>query len=141
MKKIKILLVEDDKLDVIDVTRALDRLNIYYDLLTAKNGVQALDLLEALLLQGVSELPDVLLIDINMPKMNGFELLEAIRTKEQLKELKCFIITSSTEKVDRAAAEKLKVSGYIVKPLKLNSPSTMDAFNLLIDLKNLNTRI
>ncbi len=76
------------------------------------------------------------MIDINMPKINGLELLEIIRNSEDWRQLKCFIITTSGENVDRKNAEKLKVSGYIIKPLKLNSPSSMDAFNLMIDLLN-----
>lgn len=134
MKLINILLVEDDELDVIDIGRALSRLNIHYQLHTARNGEDAVDFLKSL--SSPIALPDFVLIDINMPKMNGFELLEMIRESDSWRHLKCFIITTSDEKIDRSKAEKLKVSGYIVKPLKLSSPSSMDAFNLMIDLIN-----
>jgi len=77
------------------------------------------------------------LLDINMPKMNGFEFLNVIRQDEHLKDLKVFIITTSDERVDREAARKLGVAGYIVKPLKLNNPASMDSFNLMIDLMNM----
>jgi AmiR/NasT family two-component response regulator len=50
--------------------------------------------------------------------------------------LKCFIITTSEEEVDKEEAERFGVSGYIVKPLKINNPSSMDSFNLMIDLLN-----
>lgn len=136
MKRIKILLVEDDKLDVMDITRTLDKLNVHYDLMHVKNGVEALNALN--LDEENAALPDFVLIDINMPKMNGLELLQKIRENERWKNLKCFVITTSDEKADHTMAEALNVSGYIIKPLKLNSPSTMDAFNLLIDLKNFN---
>jgi len=132
MKAINILLVEDDQLDIIDITRQLDKQHIIYQLHTAHNGEEAIRILE----EG-TELPDIVLIDINMPKMNGLELLHAIRRHEEWKSMKCFIVTTSDEKVDRRAAGTLGVSGYIIKPLKLNSPASMDAFNLMIDLINL----
>jgi len=132
MKTIDILLVEDDPLDIIDITRQLDKQHIIYQLQTARNGEEAIRLLEE-----KEELPDIVLIDINMPKMNGLELLHTVRQNEAWKNLKCFIITTSDEKVDRRAAASLGVSGYITKPLKLNSPASMDAFNLMIDLINL----
>jgi CheY-like chemotaxis protein len=119
-------------LDIIDISRQLDKQHIIYQLQTGRNGEEAIQLLE----QG-SDLPDIVLIDINMPKMNGLELLQTIRQREEWKNLNCFIITSSDEKVDRRAARMLGASGYITKPLKLNSPASMDAFNLMIDLINL----
>jgi CheY-like chemotaxis protein len=73
--------------------------------------------------------------------MNGLEFLAAIRKMEEWKDLKCFIITTSDEKIDRMAAKDLGISGYIVKPLKLNNPSSMDAFNLMIDLMNFKSKI
>lgn len=138
MKPISILLVEDDPLDVIDITRSLDKLNIIYQLHKAKNGEEAVTILsDATPAQTKQALPDIVLIDINMPKMNGLELLQIIRSHEEWRQLKCFIVTTSDEKVDRKAASALGVSGYITKPLKLNSPASMDAFNLMIDLLNL----
>jgi CheY-like chemotaxis protein len=129
-KVIQILLVEDDELDVIDIRRTLDKMNIVYQLLHARNGEEALKLLG-------NGMPDVALVDMNMPKMNGLEFLQAVRAHPEWKGLKCFVITTSDEKVDRVAAKELGVSGYIVKPLKVNNPSSMDAFNLMIDLMNM----
>jgi len=132
-KLINILLVEDDQLDAIDIRRSLDKMKIFYQLHVAKNGEEALEMLN-----GEQHLqPDVALIDINMPKMNGFEFLTAIRKEERWKELKTFIITTSDEKIDRETAAALGVSGYIIKPLKLNNATSLDAFNLMIDLMNM----
>lgn len=139
MNMINILLVEDDQLDVIDIRRSLDKLNITYSLNIASNGEEALAYLNEKDKLGKEFLPDFLLVDINMPKMNGFELLESIRANNRWEQLKCFIITTSDEAVDRKRALQLNVSGYIVKPLKLNSPSSMAAFNLMIDLINFKT--
>jgi CheY-like chemotaxis protein len=132
---VNILLVEDDNLDVIDVKRTLDKMHILNNTIVAKNGEDALEILNK---KSASPegCPDLVLIDINMPKMNGLEFLSAVRKVEEWKDLKCFIITTSDEKVDRIAAKELGISGYIVKPLKLNNPSSMDAFNLMIDLMN-----
>ena len=135
MKPINILLVEDDMVDAMDIKRSLDKLNIFYTLNTAKNGEEAMEFLHDRGEFGLKELPDIILIDINMPKMNGLEFLGKIRDSSHLKDLKCFIITTSDAKVDKQKAEKLGVSGYIVKPLKL-APSSMDAFNLMIDIMN-----
>ena len=130
---INILLVEDDQLDAIDIRRSLDKMKVFYQLHVAKNGEEALDMLN-----GDNGLhPDVALIDINMPKMNGLEFLSAIRSDEKWKDLKAFIITTSDENVDRETAKSLGISGYIIKPLKLNNASSLDAFNLMIDLMNM----
>lgn len=132
-KLINILLVEDDQLDAIDIRRSLDKMKIFYQLHIAKNGEEALELLN-----GEQHLqPDVALVDINMPKMNGFEFLNAIRNEERWRNLKTFIITTSDEKIDRETAKQLGVSGYIIKPLKLNNATSLDAFNLMIDLMNM----
>jgi CheY-like chemotaxis protein len=139
MNLIHILLVEDDQLDVIDIRRSLEKLNITYSLKVAANGEEGLKYLHERDRQGRQSLPDFILIDVNMPKMNGLELLEAIRANASWAHLKCFIITTSDEAVDRKRALVLNVSGYIVKPLKLNSPSSMAAFNLMIDLINFKT--
>jgi CheY-like chemotaxis protein len=136
MKLINILLVEDDQLDTIDIKRSLDKINVMYNLQAARNGEEAIDMLNGKINTSLNGLPDVVLIDINMPKMNGLEFLEVLRNHEEWKDLKCFIVTTSDEKVERNTAKRLGVSGYIIKPLKLNSPTSMDAFNLMIDLMN-----
>lgn len=128
--------MEDDQLDVIDFKRALDKLNILYSLVVAKNGEEAIELLNKEGTPPLEQLPDFILIDINMPKMNGLEFLEILRNTEKWKHLKCFIITTSDEDVDRDAANKLGVAGYIVKPFKINNSGSMDSFNLMIDLIN-----
>jgi CheY-like chemotaxis protein len=137
-KVIKILLVEDDQLDVIDIRRTLEKMKIIYHLQVARNGEEAVSMLKTAAESGGSEsLPDVALIDINMPKMNGLELLQVIRNTEEWKHLKCFIITTSDEQPERETAARLGVSGYITKPFKLNNTASIDSFNLMIDLMNM----
>lgn len=133
-KVINILLVEDDKLDVIDMQRTLTKMNILHKTSIARNGEEAVDYLNRI---DHSERPDVVLLDINMPKMNGIEFLTYIRKRNEWKDLKVFIVTTSDERIDRESTKKLGISGYIVKPLKLNNPSSIDSFNLMIDLMNI----
>ncbi|HRO41441.1 MAG TPA: response regulator [Flavipsychrobacter sp.] len=135
-KLIKILLAEDDQLDVMNIKRTFDKMNVFYQLHETKNGEEAIEKLKQLQEEGRDHLPDFVLIDINMPRMNGLELLQVIRQTPEWQHIKCFMITTSVEKVDRDTAKALGVSGYIVKPLKLTNPNSMDAFNLMIDILN-----
>jgi CheY-like chemotaxis protein len=135
-KVINILLVEDDKLDIIDMQRTLDKMNILNKTSVARNGEEAIEYLHNATQR---ERPDVVLLDMNMPKMNGIEFLTHIRKQEEWRDLKVFIVTTSDEPVDREHTKKLGISGYIVKPLKLNNPSSIDSFNLMIDLMNMKT--
>jgi CheY-like chemotaxis protein len=131
---INVLLVEDDNLDVIDMQRTLTKMNILHKTSVARNGEEAIEYLSHI---EPTDKPDVILLDINMPKMNGLEFLSYIRKREEWKDLKVFVVTTSDERVDREASRKLGISGYIVKPLKLNNPSSIDSFNLMIDLMNM----
>jgi CheY-like chemotaxis protein len=129
----RILLIEDDELDVISVKRSLSKVNAVYELFTAYNGVEALDLLRGKDGEpAMSPLPGIILLDINMPKMNGIEFLTMLRKDEKLKHLKVFVMTTSGQESDRKAMEQLGVSGYLIKPLNFNNndkrADSMDAF-------------
>lgn len=129
MKKNTILLVEDDELDIISVQRTLQKLDTEYELYTAYNGKEALSMLTG---PGDVIQPDVILLDLNMPKMNGIEFLKAIRNNPELKDIKVFVMTTSAETVDRATTELIGISGYIIKPLNYQDNTkradSMDAF-------------
>src|SRR5688572_980236 len=118
-KIINILLVEDDSLDATDIRRSLDKMGIFYKLHWSKNGEEALGFLSDV---SYNEKPDVVLLDINMPKMNGLEFLRHVRSQEVGKDLKVFMLTTSEQRVDKNSAQQLGADGYIVKPLKLNTP-------------------
>jgi CheY-like chemotaxis protein len=129
MNKKTILLIEDDELDVISVERTLNKLDTEYNLHIAHNGKEALGMLTR------SEdpiLPDVILLDLNMPKMNGIEFLRIIREDAAFKNLQVFVMTTSAETSDRTLTEQLGVSGYIIKPLAYTDNTkrvdAMDAF-------------
>jgi CheY-like chemotaxis protein len=140
-KVIQILMVEDDTVDVMDAQRTLDRMNILYIMQVVKNGEEAIRYLESSETDNSVARPDIILLDLNMPKMNGVEFLQVIRKDARFKDLKVFIITTSEEREDKDRTKGLGVSGYIVKPLKFNNPSSIDSFNLMIDLMNIKNRI
>ena len=129
MKKHSILLVEDDELDIISFRRSLKQLGSEYELHTAYNGKEALSYLSD---NKETNKPDVILLDLNMPKMNGIEFLKILRSDEELKDISVFIITTSTETSDRAITEQLGISGYILKPLNytdnMKRADSMEAF-------------
>lgn len=130
---VNILLVEDDVLDVMDVKRTLDKQKILYNLNVASNGEKALEILN----NHEYATPDLLLLDINMPCMNGLELLANIRSNPQFKEMKSFILTTSDNESDKEATREMNVSGYLIKPLKLTNTKSIDALNLMVDIANL----
>ena len=139
MEKVaNILLVEDDSLDIINVERALKKIGINHKLYIARNGIEALSLLRGEGVEKIDPAPSIIMLDINMPKMDGFEFLINLRNDEALKNIKVFIMTTSSQEVDKSKAKKLGVSGYIIKPLNYNNTSSsIDSFNLFIDLLNL----
>lgn len=130
MKK-TILLIEDDYLDVESVKRALKKLHSEFELHVAHNGVDGL----AMLTGGIPEkgkiLPDIIILDINMPKMNGLEFLRIVKNYYSLKSIKIFILTTSAEEYDKLAATNLEVHGYIVKPLNFKDTGSRDTLNLI----------
>lgn len=133
MTKKKILLIEDDELDVISVQRALNKLDVNHELLTAYNGIEALELLLGKSGNHVMDpLPDIILLDINMPKMNGVEFLKVLRNTRELKHIKVFVMTTSLQEFDRKATASLGVSKYLTKPLNFNdnnkNPNSMENF-------------
>ena len=112
----QILLVEDDYMDIINVERELRKLSINLPIHIARNGYEALTLLK-----NSTVLPSVVMLDINMPRMNGLELLAEIRKDKELEHLNVFITTTSMEDSDRSEATDLDVSGYIEKPLTFDT--------------------
>jgi CheY-like chemotaxis protein len=128
MDKKKILLVEDDQLDVISVERSLNKLEQNYELHTAYNGIEALEILK----DNPDNLPDIILLDLNMPKMNGIEFLKVIKSDARYKAIDVFIMTTSGEEADRRTAEDLGICGYLMKPLNFTNNNkrtdSLDAF-------------
>jgi CheY-like chemotaxis protein len=130
METKSILLVEDDELDVISVERSLKKIDMDIQLDTVYNGIEALSFLNSY--KNSSQLPDIILLDLNMPKMNGIEFLTELRKDKKFDSIKIFVMTTSNEEQDRIATENLGISGYIIKPLNFGDNnkrnSSMDYF-------------
>ncbi|MEH6647257.1 response regulator [Sulfitobacter sp.] len=115
-EEMTILLVEDNDLDIEFFKRGLKRAGISHPLVTARDGEEALRVLNSNLHERTLSHPFVVLLDINMPRMNGHEFLEAVRASDELKSLRVFVFTTSQNKKDVNLAYQQNVSGYIVKP-------------------------
>jgi CheY-like chemotaxis protein len=110
-----ILLVEDDDVDAETVERGLKSAGIEGMLVRARDGVEALDLLEGR--QGRAKIrpPFLLLVDIRMPRMDGLSLIHAVRRNVSLQRTIIFVLTTSDSERDRLAAYNEHVAGYIIK--------------------------
>ncbi len=118
-KIINILLIEDDEVDVMNVKRAFKKYKITNPLHIAGNGIEALKMLRSQDNQPpiVPETRRLILLDLNMPKMNGIEFLHELRNDDNLKRTPVIILTTSDEDKDRIEAYNLNVAGYILKPV------------------------
>ncbi|AWM34808.1 response regulator [Hymenobacter nivis] len=128
-----VLLIEDDIFDTMTAQKSFARFSVPHTLHTAFNGEEALDLL--LGRQGqtaLRPLPEVILLDLNMPRMNGVEFLAELRADPALRDIPVFVTTTSGMDADRAATEALGVHGYILKPLDFETSSDLiDSLSLL----------
>jgi CheY-like chemotaxis protein len=121
MKKRKIiLLVEDNPDDILMTTRALEKNNILNEVVVAEDGAEALDYLfgtgkHAGRDTGVK--PQVILLDLNMPKMGGLDVLQCIRKDERTKLLPVVVLTTSNEDKDRIESYRLGTNSYVRKPV------------------------
>ncbi|MCC6384543.1 MAG: response regulator [Bacteroidia bacterium] len=117
-KLYNILLVDDDLVDVMNVQRAFKKNNILNPLYVAHNGIEALDKLRGTEgQQKIIPTPQLILLDINMPRMNGIEFLRELRKDPVLRCISVIIMTTSNDDKDKFEAYNLNVAGYIVKPV------------------------
>ncbi|MFI5219169.1 MAG: response regulator [Bacteroidia bacterium] len=128
---LNILHVEDDAVDAMVMERALKKCDINHTLYKAANGIDALDVLRGTNgKQKIDPLPKIILLDLNMPKMNGIEFLRELRSDLNLKSISVFVMTTSNDEKDRTDAYNLHVAGYLIKPLSLeNYVSVVSALN------------
>lgn len=108
-----IMLVEDDDVDAMTVRRAFKDLKVTNSLVHLINGEEALKYLR----EQANEMPCLILLDLNMPKMNGTEFLEIVKADDALKRIPVIVLTTSTEECDIIDSFKYSVGGYIVKPV------------------------
>jgi CheY-like chemotaxis protein len=108
-----VLLVEDDYVDAMTVKRAFSDLKVTNPLIHKLNGEEALEYLRG---EGNNQKPCVILLDLNMPKMNGIEFLKIAKADEELKKIPVIVLTTSKSDEDRVETFGLSVAGYMIKP-------------------------
>ncbi|HEX5521185.1 MAG TPA: response regulator [Longimicrobiaceae bacterium] len=132
---LNILLVEDDEIDVMNVRRAFKKNNIYNPLWIAGNGVEALELLRG---DQIPRERRLVLLDLNMPRMNGIEFLRELRADSELKAVPVVVLTTSDDERDRVEAYQLNVAGYILKPVTLinfvEAMATLNKYWTLVEM-------
>ena len=112
---VTVLLVDDDDIDAESVTRSFRKLKISNPIQRVRDGEQALHVLRGTGGLEKIEKPVVVLLDLNMPKLNGHEFLNELRGDPELDETVVFVLTTSDAEVDRLRAYKRQVAGYILK--------------------------
>jgi len=112
-----ILMIEDDRIDVMVVQRLMCRLSIDLPIVHVGNGEEALELLRTPLALPRLTPPYVIVLDINMPRMSGFEFLDEIAKDGTFTEVPIFILSTSTNVRDLRAARRHSIHGYFVKPI------------------------
>lgn len=109
----KILLAEDDQIDAMSVQRALKDLKVTNPLEIVENGEKALEYLN----DADIELPGLILLDLNMPRMGGIEFLKTIKDDTRFKRIPVVVLTTSNEDRDRLETYDLGIAGYMLKPV------------------------
>ena len=112
-KILKVMLIEDDMIEIMKLNRTIGKLKLKHTIIEANNGEEALELLSE-----KDNLPDIILLDLNMPKINGIEFLNILKNDESLKYIPTVNLTTSNNHKDLHECFKIGVSGYVLKPLK-----------------------
>ena len=110
---LKILLIEDDMIEIMKFNRAVSSLKLNHKIIEANNGEDALKILDK-----KEELPDIILLDLNMPKINGIEFLDILKKDDVLKYIPTIILTTSSNQKDLLECYRIGIAGYVLKPLK-----------------------
>ncbi len=107
-----VLFIEDDMIETMKLQRAISKFDTKHQITEAKNGEEALNILKN------TPLPDIILLDLNMPRMSGIEFLNILKGDERLKYLPTIILTTSENRADLLKCFEIGIAGYIIKPLK-----------------------
>lgn len=113
IKTLNILLIEDDAIEVMKFKRVLKTLDANHKIIEANNGEDALAVLKE-----KEIIPDIIFLDLNMPKISGIEFLEILKNDEQLRYIPSIILSTSSNHKDILECYKIGIAGYVLKPLK-----------------------
>tara|TARA_R110000868_G_scaffold137115_1_gene350544 strand:+ start:4021 stop:4422 length:402 start_codon:yes stop_codon:yes gene_type:complete len=108
-----VLFIEDDTIETMKLNRTVSKLQLKHNIVEAKNGEQALEILKS-----GSKLPDIILLDLNMPRMSGIEFLQILKADPNFKYLPTIILTTSENRADLLECYRIGIAGYVIKPLK-----------------------
>lgn len=132
-KTVNVLLVDDDEVDIMGVKREFKKSDFSNPVVVANNGLEALEKLR----DGSVAHPCMVLLDLNMPKMNGLEFLSEVRQDPTLKEMIVFVLTTSKAENDIKKAYAHNIAGYIVKDRTdegfINTASLLDQYTKLVE--------
>jgi CheY-like chemotaxis protein len=134
-KQLNILCVDDDAVDVMNVQRAFQRANIANPLFIAGDGLEALAMLRG---DAVPKQNRLVLLDLNMPRMNGIEFLRELRADPALKGTSVVVLTTSNDTKDKVEAYNLNVAGYLTKPVTFANfvevMATLNKYWMLVEM-------
>jgi CheY-like chemotaxis protein len=112
-KALNILLIEDDEIEVMKFNRVLSTLKTAHKIVEANNGEEAITILKE-----KEIVPDIIVLDLNMPKINGIEFLGILKSDEYLKYIPAIVLTTSSNRSDLLECYRIGIAGYLLKPLK-----------------------
>lgn len=139
-QKINILLVDDDDVSAESVVRSLRKNAVDFPITLARDGMEALEILRATHPHLSIEKPYLVLLDLNMPRMNGFEFLHEVRGDKTLHSSVIFVLTTSDAESDRVRAYEENIAGYMVKsvvgPQFSKLTSLLESYRATISLPN-----
>jgi len=121
MKSIKILLIEDNEGDVILTKEGFEDSKLIAQIDVARDGMAAIDYFHSTLDSNTKNLPDLILLDINLPKKNGQEVLQYIKSHDSLKQLPVIMLTTSSSEKDILNSYKNYANCFIMKPVDIGS--------------------
>ncbi|WP_158976704.1 response regulator [Cellulophaga sp. L1A9] len=108
-----VLFIEDDTIETMKLQRTVSKLQLKHNIIEAKNGEQALEILKS-----STKLPDIILLDLNMPRMSGIEFLEIIKADPNYRYLPTIVLTTSENRADLLECYRIGIAGYVIKPLR-----------------------
>jgi len=112
-KMLQILLIEDDTIEVMKFVKVTENSGLKHQIIETRNGEEALKFLN-----NTKPLPDIIVLDLNMPKINGIEFLSTLKKSKNLKHIPAIVLTTSNNPKDIMECYKIGIAGYIIKPLK-----------------------
>lgn len=113
LKSLNILLIEDDMIEVMKFNRVLKTLDLNHKIIEANNGEEAIAVLKE-----KNVIPNIIILDLNMPKINGIEFLRFLKNDEVLRYIPAIVLTTSNNHTDVLECFKIGIAGYVLKPLK-----------------------